>query len=1415
MPQRLRIFVSSPADVPEERLRADLIGDKLSQDYSRFFTIESYRWEHEAMLASRHFQDAIEPPSAFDIVVLVVWSRLGTPLPEKTATREYHGIDGRVPVTGTEWEYEEALKVAREKGAPNILAFRNVSPAPVDTLNSEARAQSNAQLDALDQFWRRHFADRGVFLAAYDEYHTLEEFAQRLEESLRKLIERRIKALAAGVSRDEPIWLGEPFRGLESYEFEHAPIFFGRNAAVTKATEHLAANARSGCAFLLVSGASGSGKSSLIKAGVVPRLMKPQRISGAAFLRRCVFRPAAQGSDVFLGLARVLTGAAAEDVGLPELIALGQDAAQLATHLRGAAGEPGFPFVSALGRLTEAERKSGRLLAFEEAKLILVVDQFEELFTVSGITPEDRRLFVQLVAGLARSGAVWVIAILRADFWHRAAEIPEVITLTEGHGRIDLAAATAAELAEMIRKPAQAAGLSFEMHPQTGLGLDVVLAEDAAAEPGALPLLSFTLDELYKHAKALGETVLTHASYEALGGLDGAIANRAEEVVAGLPASARAALPRVLRALTTVSGAVDAVPVARSAHLASFTDGTPARLLVDAFVAARLLVAGGKSGAVSTIQLAHEALIGRWKRAREQLAADRRDLETRALVEQQLARWSPAHGYARLLRNPDLANAADLAKRWGDELDAPTRDFIKRSARLRKVFTGSLAAGLAIALCLAGIAYWQRGIAVQQRGIAQTQTADADSQKKIATQKAALLSANLADNLLSQGKVDESLVLLIESAKAFDDKTAPDKFLIALQHAISEARDQQSTYFSAKARIFSSEKHLYLFDHENHSLFRIDSTGELKFVGPYDNDVISIRVRHDNNSLIVLRADYNVDIITISDSRVQSLGPLIDPDEQKTIGKVATLIYPDGIVIARPAGDDFDATKTIYLMDVDAKSTIKATMPNADAVRYITTYYGQRLFATANNGFVYAADQSFARIARSEMFDNAWSPIYFCKNIGPKLDDATKKYVESNFKWVGYYGDHCINADNSFVFVIHDNHYSAGTEYEYKLANTKADKTIEITPLLLKLLGNQDPEAPAGNAELGTIDMISEDGIFAASYNREVFVFNQDHILLRTKISNAPSITKLLSKDVLAVLQKTSRGQKLTLFKFNRARRSGFIKLSDLEKDKLVPLNNGSCVGYMGVFPKEAILPNRSKIVFDTRTPTSSEGGAVIKILNRDGDFRLIDLSAIDPDCVQVNVDFSYLLIKKDSRVEIYDLKAVLKNGSLNGVEKKSLEDSDLSGSAFFIGATDQIVTSHWNNRVLRWHRTRDGYVGEEIFTGDHPIKYAEPSRDGKRLLLVEDWGAGDTRGLLYSVTAQNKWMDIVSNYKLIGLAFTAEEGIVFGESAWREENSNFMTIKTLSQMLSDAKALVSRSCLSTSSEDYTNSICWPDLSTE
>jgi WD40 repeat protein len=705
MPQRLRIFVSSPSDVADERLRANLVIDKLSQDYSRFFSIESYQWEHEPMLASKHFQDAIDPPSAFDIVLLILWSRLGTPLPVQTATREYRGIDGRAPVTGTEWEYEEALKSARERGAPDLLAFRNINAAPVDPRDPDAQEKSYAQFRALNAFWSRHFADRGNFLAAYDEYISLEEFARRLEETLRKLIEKRVRLLT--VARhvpDEAIWLREPFLGLESYEFQHSQIFFGRDAVITKAIERLAYSARSRVAFQIVVGASGAGKSSLVKAAIVPRLMKPQRISGIAFIRRIVFRPAAVDNDLILGFAKALTRGGDDQIGLPELLAPGQDASSLAEHLKLTAKEPAYLFESALGRVTEAARIDKRILSHENAKLILVVDQLEELFTVPGIKHDERLTFFQLMGGLARSGTVWVIATIRADFWQRVTEYPELFALCDGQRRIDVTAPSRAELDEIIRKPALVAGLAFEQNTETGVGLDSVIAEDAANAPGVLPHLSFTLAEIYADAMRRGETVLAFESYEALGRLEGAIANRANNVISNLPETARAEFPRVIRALVGVTTATDAVPTSRLVYLDLFPQGTSARILIDALIEARLLVANS-DGVKPTVRLAHDALISRWPRAREQVSADRRMLETRSRVEQQLERWRVARGRSRsqlFLRNPDLENAIDLDRRWGSDLPVETRDFILRSKRrARLVQTGSIIASIVFAICAA------------------------------------------------------------------------------------------------------------------------------------------------------------------------------------------------------------------------------------------------------------------------------------------------------------------------------------------------------------------------------------------------------------------------------------------------------------------------------------------------------------------------------------------------------------------------------------------------------------------------------------------------------------------------------------------------------------------------------------------
>jgi tetratricopeptide (TPR) repeat protein len=432
-----------------------------------------------------------------------------------------------------------------------------------------------------------------------------------------------------------------------------------------------------------VLGASGAGKSSLAQAGIVPALAVRGVVPGVGAWRRAVIRPGGHPGGPFMALA---AGLAADDA-LPELLA-GQDTSALARHLEAAAADPGFPVVSALTAPEQAARRRGELLSIESIRLILVVDQLEELFTLGEVTPDQRKAFILCLRGLMDSGRVFVVATMRSDYWHRAADVPLLVALSEGRGRLDLLPPSQAEIAEMIRRPAEVAGLWFENDPRTEIRLDAALAEDAAHEPGALPLLSFLLDALYaRDVQSDNGSTLRYASMQALGGLKGAIATRAEAAFNALPADAQAALPKALRALVTVSRS-GAEPTARAVPMSRFADGSPERRVVDAFLdpQVRLLVADG-DGDGARVRLAHEALMTHWERARDQLVADRRDLEIRALIEQQQARWMRATGSVRrklLLRDPDLAIGIDLVKRWGEDIETRLHDFILRSRRARR-----------------------------------------------------------------------------------------------------------------------------------------------------------------------------------------------------------------------------------------------------------------------------------------------------------------------------------------------------------------------------------------------------------------------------------------------------------------------------------------------------------------------------------------------------------------------------------------------------------------------------------------------------------------------------------------------------------------------------------------------------------
>jgi hypothetical protein len=711
------VFISSPGDVSSAREVVAQTVEQVAVEYRRFFTVEPFLWENEAMLASGHFQDSIEPPSQFDIVILLLGSRLGTPLPERTALRDYRGIDGRAPVTGTEWEFEEALAAARTRGAPHLLVYRSRQDVRISSVDLAAQQAQLAQLEALNAFWARHFEDKGEFIGASARFDNLEQLSASVEKNLGALLKRRVADQRSGAAAEaRPVWTGDPFRGLESYEFEHAPIYFGRGRMVSKAMLQLLAQIERGTAFLLVVGASGSGKSSLVKAGLAPRLFEPRRVPSACLLRRVVFRPGEAGDDgdVFAALAQRLTAADAADVGLAELVA-GTDAAGLAEHLRHAHASPGFAFARALGEVGAAARRTGRMLDYQQPKLLLVVDQLEELFTLERIGPDDRRRFVGLLAGLARSGHAIVVATLRSDLWSLAAQSPELVALAEGDGRLDLAPASPAEIGQMIRLPVAAAGLSFETDHDSGIGLGEHIAEAAAREADALPLLSSLLEALYLDTGAAGR--LGYDAYERLGGLTGAIAARADAVLAAQGGEGRSALAALLFALVQMDD--EGRPSARPSSLAKFALGGPERRLVEALAEARLVVLDTGADGQPTARLAHEALLTHWDAARDTLAAQALALKARRMAEARLRRAGELGGGARgLLTAVDLADVRDLVGRYRGQLSPELTAFIDRSAaaeqaRRRASLLRWGAAAAALFALAAGAAYAVRWAMIQ------------------------------------------------------------------------------------------------------------------------------------------------------------------------------------------------------------------------------------------------------------------------------------------------------------------------------------------------------------------------------------------------------------------------------------------------------------------------------------------------------------------------------------------------------------------------------------------------------------------------------------------------------------------------------------------------------------------------------
>lgn len=567
--------------------------------------------------------------------------------------------------------------------------------------------------------------------------------------------------------------------------------------------DRLRRKAAQGRPFVLILGASGSGKSSLAMAGVLPLLVKPGTIEGIGLWRRVVFRPGGQTEvgDLFDRLAAGLARQHQEGEGLPELISGSTTVEQLAADLRADPKAAALLVRSALNQVavlyreaeaqklaswiaeSQAENRTadveryGRLLADltpREARLALIIDQAEELFTSDDLNrrPELRKGFAVALDALAASGVVFVLATLRSDFYSQIQQLPPFVDLKEADGQFDLLPAQPAEIAQMIRQPALAAGLKFEKDPRTQEGLDEVLADQVKAEPRLLPLLEFALDELYK--QRIAGSLLTFEAYRVH--LDGsivrALAKRADATLEGLSELARDAFRSVMRRLATTlddtpTGSAkgpqpDLIETGSSGpafqrqrvpydQLTAYPPG--AKAFVDAFVAARLLVVetGKTDDQKAEVTVAHEALFVHWTALKDLLLAERDDfILPRARVTASHRHWLAENRAGDFLLPPgkQLSETEQLVAEYGEELTPELRAYVAASIaqahaqqkRRQRLMVG----GLIVFALLAVFGFWQKGDADRQRIEAERQKGQAEEEAKRASK--AERTANLQKN---------------------------------------------------------------------------------------------------------------------------------------------------------------------------------------------------------------------------------------------------------------------------------------------------------------------------------------------------------------------------------------------------------------------------------------------------------------------------------------------------------------------------------------------------------------------------------------------------------------------------------------------------------------------------------------------
>ena len=567
-----------------------------------------------------------------------------------------------------------------------------------------------------------------------------------------------------------------PYKGLRAFSEADADDFFGRDELVRDLLGRMGEESDLS-RFLAVVGPSGSGKSSVVKAGLVPAL----RRGGLPGSESWFITPMTPGSHPLEELEAALLRVA---VNPP---------ASLLEQLR--ADERGL--LRAVRRILPGD---------ESTDLVLVIDQFEELFTLVADEAERAHFLQSLVTALVEPNTrLRVVITLRADFTDRPLQYIDFGELVRQRTEFVLPLSPD-ELEQAIAGPARRAGLAVE----TGLVQRIV--REIGDQPGGLPLLQYALTELFERRQGRR---LTLEAYVQSGGVTGALARRAEELYTGLSAPEQEAARQLfLRLVTLGEGVEDTRRRVLRAEIEALTVLSEAAArpalnrVIDIYGRYRLLTFDHDPRTRGpTLEVAHEALLREWPRLRGWLAESRADVRLQRLLAAGAAEWlEGGEDPSFLLRGARLAQFEEWSKNSGVALTQDERRYLEaglaqrsaeqqaeaerqqREARLkrtRQLLGRALVAVLVVGLIIAaGLSVY----AFSQRQEALTQGQEAVAQRMAAQKQAAILLASQAENELTNGYYDRAVLLGLEALENYPYVPQAEQ---ALGHAVTYNRALQ------------------------------------------------------------------------------------------------------------------------------------------------------------------------------------------------------------------------------------------------------------------------------------------------------------------------------------------------------------------------------------------------------------------------------------------------------------------------------------------------------------------------------------------------------------------------------------------------------------------------------------------------